>query len=135
MSEKSVWQGLGNLVGGWGKSAPAKPLPTSARRCEAGHPMAVDWVKCPYCEAERNAGQKTRMSDDAVPPSQAARTGGPGTTRLNDPPSSGRPDDGDVPRAAGRPARETTIDPMAGNRSSESRNRWSSLGGAWPVSA
>ena len=87
MTDKS-WKGLGGLVGGWGKSS-AKPLPTSTRTCEAGHPMAIDWVKCPYCEAARNAGEKTRINDaegssanqyiDAsMPPVR-----GPGTTRIN----------------------------------------------------
>jgi hypothetical protein len=122
MSEKPGWKGLGNLVGGWGKSG-AKPLPTSSRRCEAGHPMAMDWVKCPYCEAARNAGEKTRINDaeltatEPVYNSSASGVRGPGTTRINDadddlpnePPSRPRES---APSSGGR--RETMVDPGAG---------------------
>ena len=89
MSEKSLWQGLGDLVG-LGKPS-AKPLATSARRCEAGHPMAVDWLKCPYCEAARTAGVRTRVNpiEDAhlEPPNPNAASPRPAgrTTRINQP--------------------------------------------------
>jgi len=74
MSNKSGWQGFGKLVNGLvgGKQA-AKPLNTSTRRCAAGHPMAIDWLECPYCKAEMNAGAQTTRIDD------------PGTTRVSTP--------------------------------------------------
>lgn len=117
MSDKSVWQGIGSLVGGWGKSSPAKPLATSTRRCEAGHPMAMDWVKCPYCEAARNAGERTRINDatsagddaaTAMPQRHAA-----GATRINLADDDGPTTDerGERLTLAGR--RETRIDPSA----------------------
>lgn len=89
MSDKSLWQGLGNLMG-LGKPS-AKPLATSTRRCEAGHPMAVDWLKCPYCEAARTAGVRTRVNpiEDAYPepanPTSAGLRPAGRTTRVNQP--------------------------------------------------
>ncbi|MDM0047934.1 FHA domain-containing protein [Variovorax sp. J22R115] len=84
MSDKSLWRGL---VGGFGNQS-AKPLSTSSRRCEAGHPMALDWVKCPYCEAEKNAGERTQMDPStsatrASTASTASSAAGPGATRIN----------------------------------------------------
>lgn len=118
MSDKSVWQGIGNLVGGWGKPSSAKPLATSTRRCEAGHPMAMDWVKCPYCEAARNAGERTRINDASssaedlhtdMPPRHAA-----GATRINTSADGGPTTDerGERLPPAGR--RETRIDGPTG---------------------
>jgi len=121
MSDKSPWRGLGDMVG-WGKSS-AKPLATSTRRCEAGHPMALDWVKCPYCEAQRNAGEKTRINEPEgrADPRIDAATGpvrGPGTTRINTAPDFAA---GGTPNGAAshqRPAppgrRATQILPEAG---------------------
>ena len=80
MSEKAPW-GLGNLFG----KAAVKPLSTSVLKCPSGkHAMSAGWNKCPYCEADRNAGEKTRINIDDGPaapaPSSSAR---PGPTRIN----------------------------------------------------
>ena len=136
MSEKSVWQGLGNLVGGWGKSS-AKPLATSTRRCEAGHPMAMDWVKCPYCEAARNAGEKTRVNEVDPPPDSSSGMPmppprhGAGATRINTTlePAAGFAGLGaSSERDAPRPNRATRIDPVAadggGAPQSQSQSRY-----------
>jgi len=116
MSDKSLWRGL---VGGFGNQS-AKPLSTSSRRCEAGHPMALDWVKCPYCEAEKNAGERTQMDPltSATRASIASSVAGPGTTRIN--PTD---DFGETAAGASSPGRrasprhrETRIDMPDGER-------------------
>lgn len=122
MSDKSLWQGLGNLVG-LGKPS-AKPLATSTRRCEAGHPMAVDWLKCPYCEAARTAGVRTRVNpiEDAYPesanPTSADLRPAGRTTRVNQPDAAVAGFEGDEPQSEspesvsthGSSARRTRID-------------------------
>jgi len=90
MSDKSGWQGFGKLLNGLvGGKQTAKPLPTSTRRCDAGHPMAMDWNECPYCKAALNAGVQTTRVDEpgptrvSVPGADAAA---PRTTRIDQPP-------------------------------------------------
>lgn len=95
MSEKSGWQGFGKLVSGLvGGKQTVKPLSTSTRRCDAGHPMAIDWTECPYCKAEMNAGEKTTRVDDPGPtrvsvPGPGATIAAPGPTRVNQPEPQG----------------------------------------------
>jgi len=36
--------------------------PLTTRRCPEGHPMAMDWNKCPYCEAAANAARLASRS-------------------------------------------------------------------------
>jgi hypothetical protein len=67
MEEKSVWQRIAGLVGGRSERA-LKELPTQTRRCPAGHPMAVDWSDCPYCRAERNAGEAAQVEPPPTGP-------------------------------------------------------------------
>lgn len=63
MNEKSVLKGIGSALGGlFSRGGSAEPLPTSTKRCEAGHPMAPNWTTCPYCEAIRGSGEKTIVS-------------------------------------------------------------------------
>lgn len=105
MSEKSGW--FGNILG---KHA-VKPLVTSAKRCPAGHPMAMDWQKCPYCEAARTATERTRTNTlGAMPnagdwsPAGGAATARPGPTRVNDP----DPGDSEGPAVGGATASSAT---------------------------
>ncbi len=101
MSEKTGW--LGGILG----KHSAKPLPTSAKRCAQGHPMAMDWQKCPYCEAANSAAERTRFTQHEPDATGAARlsTGPtparPGPTRVNEPTSAG-------PTMGGR--RQTLLD-------------------------
>jgi hypothetical protein len=60
MEEKSIWQRMAGLVGGRSQGT-LRELPTHTRRCPTGHPMALDWTDCPYCKAERTAGQATQV--------------------------------------------------------------------------
>lgn len=84
MTDKSSRPGLGHLMGNWGRTA-AKPLRTSTRRCEAGHPMDPKWTFCPYCKAASGAGERTRAGSTApggAAPDPAPRAG-MGVTRIN----------------------------------------------------
>ena len=79
MSDKSIWQGFGDLLG---RKGGGKALTTVEQRCPECH-NALDprWTKCPYCEAAKNASrQSTRLGPDpaAQPAPQATQaTRGP----------------------------------------------------------
>lgn len=110
MSEKSGW--FGNILG---KHA-VKPLATSAKRCPAGHPMAMDWQKCPYCEAARTATERTRTNTlGAMPnaggwsPEGAAATARPGPTRINDPDPGGAAGSAEGGGTASSATRRSTV--------------------------
>jgi len=103
MSEKSGW--LGSIIGG--RKQTAKPLATSAKRCPAGHPMAMDWQSCPYCDAAKNAADRTRVTGagtSAWSPNAPPR---PGPTRIND---AEAPAPSAMPGARTSGRRETVID-------------------------
>lgn len=57
---------------GWGKGS--GKLQTETRQCPNGHPMAMDWVDCPYCAANERSGSKTRTSMPPSPPLNTAET-------------------------------------------------------------
>jgi hypothetical protein len=112
MSDKSSWQGLGNLVSGLvGGGKTAKPLPTSTRRCDAGHPMAMDWTECPYCKAAQNSSVQSMRGDDpgqtrfSAPPGGHTATAMQGSTRISQPESSGFTS-GPEPMRGGNPSSE-----------------------------
>jgi hypothetical protein len=67
VEEKSIWHRFAGLIGGKGQGT-LRELPTHTRRCPAGHPMALDWTDCPYCNAERDSSQGTRLSQPPEPP-------------------------------------------------------------------
>jgi len=69
MEEKSIWHRVAGLVGVRSEGT-LRELRTHARRCPAGHPMALDWTDCPYCKAERNASQGTQVGQ--APPAASA---------------------------------------------------------------
>jgi hypothetical protein len=66
MNERSILKGIGEaLLGGLkGSKAGAQPLTTMEHRCQQCH-NALDpsWTQCPYCEAKKKAGDKTRRME------------------------------------------------------------------------
>ena len=80
MSDKSIWQGFGDLLGCKGGG---KALTTVEQRCPECH-NALDprGAKCPYCEAARNASkQSTRLAPE--PPVQPASPPTRGATQID----------------------------------------------------
>jgi len=79
VSDKSIWQGIGNLMGGLvgGKSG-SKAMTTIEQRCEVClNALDPRWTKCPYCEAAKNASAR---SSRAIPEPPARPEAG-GTRR------------------------------------------------------
>lgn len=107
MSEKSIWQGFGDLMGGivGGKTKP-KTLTTIEQRCPVcSNALDPRWTKCPYCEAAKNASAKSSRVV-AEPPQAASRD----RTRVDVPAASQQPAGADVSMAAvGGAARGRTI--------------------------
>lgn len=111
MNEKSGW--FGNILG----KHSVKPLATSAKRCPAGHPMAMDWQKCPYCEAAKNAAERTRVGTlgaggtaGSWSPATEAATPRPGPSRSPDPGvTQGPPMTGHIGPASSPSARRSTM--------------------------
>ncbi|MGJ7506611.1 FHA domain-containing protein [Variovorax sp. GT1P44] len=79
--------------------------------------MALDWVKCPYCEAEKNAGERTQIGTQMS--ATRTSTAGPGATRINPPEDLGGPaaDASSPGRRASGGRRETRVDMPDGERS------------------
>lgn len=60
MGDKSIWQGIGDIIGGNGSKGRAKALATVEQRCpQCLNALDPRWTKCPYCEAARNAGNQS----------------------------------------------------------------------------
>lgn len=120
MAEKSILQQLVSGLRG------SKPLTTVEQRCPAGlHLVDPKWTKCPYCDAEKNASERSSpvAAEPAKPPSVTRRA-----TQVDNGQASPRPD----PRAmasAGAPppgapgARSNTIvDPLPSSNAGGERH-------------
>lgn len=93
-SDKSLWRGLGQFVAQLGSTRPGtKTLTTTEQRCAAGlHQVDPQWKKCPYCEAEEKARQRTsrasagpaRAGAGATPPPSSATSPSRRATVLDD---------------------------------------------------
>jgi hypothetical protein len=79
MEEKSIWHRVAGLVGVKGQGT-LRELRTHARRCPAGHPMALDWTDCPYCKAEGNSSPGTQVGQ--APPAASDRAIAVAQTRV-----------------------------------------------------
>jgi hypothetical protein len=77
MDEPGAQSGSKRWFAGWGGGS--KKLQTETRRCPNGHPMAQDWVECPYCEA--NARNKVKTTRPSTPPAPPPRSEGPAYER------------------------------------------------------
>lgn len=111
-----MWQGFGNLIGARkGPKPGSKPLTTIEQRCPVCR-NALDprWSKCPYCEAAKNAGNK---SSRVVPEPAKAVEPAPRAATLVDGGAFAQPvgpDPMSMAAAAGSGRRHTIVDPAPG---------------------
>jgi hypothetical protein len=154
MSEKSIWQGFGNLIGRKGSRSGAKALTTVEQRCpECLNALDPRWSKCPYCEAAKNAGnQSTRLAQEpaspAPPPQSQSQRPSRGPTQVD----MGAVNPGNAamaaePGAGGSGRRHTVVEPVSEGALGVERHvgggrrltgivttfTWSRLGQLYPV--
>ncbi len=90
----------------------------TGHRCEKGHNMDPSWDKCPYCEAEKNASQ--RSEPEASSPPNAGNSAGRRT--MIDPPTE--------EKAGGRETRVMPEEAVAKTGNSASVSRGTAPSGA-----
>lgn len=87
MNERSILKGIGDaILGRKGSKSGSPPLTTIEHRCpECQNALDPSWTQCPYCEAKKKAGDKTRVPSNAP----VAAVGAPGrrATRADTPAS------------------------------------------------
>lgn len=107
MSDKSIWQGVGEAIGGLiaGKTKP-KALTTIEQRCPVcANALDPRWTECPYCKAAKNASAR---SSRVVP--EPPKASGRDRTRVDVQPAPPQAGAADVSMAAaGGAARGRTI--------------------------